>query len=66
MGRGYTTWENDFLSDRWELFGEEGELRAVVDKDPDGTFRAEDHNGKRLNHRLTLDNAKAEAERLTR
>lgn len=66
MNRGYTTWENDFLSDRWELFGEEGELRAVVDKDTDGTYYVADHEGTRLNSRLTLEQAKSEAERLTR
>jgi hypothetical protein len=66
VSRGYATWENDFLSDRWELFGEEGELRAIVDKDPDGRFFVADHNEARLNNRLTLDQAKAEAERLTR
>jgi hypothetical protein len=66
MSRGYTTWENDFLSDRWELFREEGELVSVVDKDADGTFRVEDHTGKLLNSRLTLKDAKSEAERLTR
>jgi hypothetical protein len=66
MNRGYTTWENDFLSERWELFGEEGELRAIVDQDPDGTYYVADHNESRLNNRLTLEQAKAEAERLTR
>jgi hypothetical protein len=32
QARNYTTWEEDFLSDRSELHGYKGELVAVIDK----------------------------------
>ncbi len=69
MARDYTTWKNDFLSDRWELFGTEGEMIAAIDKATDNTksetiWSLLDYKGNLLSTHRTLEEAKTAAGKL--
>ncbi len=46
--REYTTWEEDFLTDRCELHGFSDELVAIVDSENGVLFYVEDAKGNRI------------------
>lgn len=63
MNRGYTTWENEFLSDRWELHDSDDKLSFVVDK-VGGSWTVTDAGGTIVAFRPTEAEAKKVAEAL--
>lgn len=62
--RGYTTWEEDFLTDRCELHGLNDELVAVVDSDNGVLFYVETAKGYRIFDGMQKFHAKTAAESL--
>lgn len=62
--RGYTTWEEDFLTDRCELRGFSDELVAIVDSDNGVLFHVTDAEGNLLFTGMQKGHAKTAAESL--
>jgi hypothetical protein len=63
--RGYTTWEEDFSSERCELRGFHDELVAVVDQEyGHPQFYVENAEGTRILTGMRKDDAKRAAESL--